>query len=629
VGRRGILLAVVCLSVWGCDDGDAEVTDVEGGGGRADAGSGVGAGGGASGGGAGGGTGGGEGGDTGGAGGDATGGAAGGAGGAGGEPAAGGGGGAGGAPVTEDVCDRLGLPRLAFDDGDGGQMFGDLAAEFRVDTLDGSWSLSEHWTGCESYVFLVHFNDLRANPSGQWIGDYLWNTDPLDLVREGPENVHYFFVSYDPNLLNRRTRIEDMRDRVEAGLEQVVADEAARAEWRSRFHFVTDRLTEVEGSVGAWAQSYMQYLFSRDSLVDLGDRGMAQAPLPFAFGIGRDQRWDPVGSLDEVVGRPPLWAMAAYAPHFYNHRAAVEAQVASEPDVVEIPLVEERVTDRILVRTVTLPDANDMAGLNSVEFDVGVTCPHRNVFACSEWDRIARIEWCADAECAERQEIVRWITPYWRRGHRRWVMDASPFLALMQAGGEQTFRVEMGPGWERATERDARIVLRLATRDGAARSAGVERAFGGGAFNAEYNNREPFTFTPPADATRVELVTILSGHGQADGTNCAEWCDHRHTFSLNGEALPTIQPSPVTTGALRGCARRADEGVPPGQYGNWAIGRAYWCPGLPVDARRDDITEQVRLGEANELTYSASFRAGEDPPGGDIALNAYVVWYTD
>ncbi len=197
-------------------------------------------------------------------------------------------------------------------------------------------------------------------------------------------------------------------------------------------------------------------------------------------------------------------------------------------------------------------------------------------------------------------------------------------LGLMRAGGAQHFHIEMGPAWERATERHARIALRLASRGGP-RSEGVTHVFGGGGFGAAYNDREPVRVAIPAEATRVELVSILSGHGQTDGDNCAEWCDHRHQFAVNGHELPVLRPDDVV-GTLRGCALRVVDGVPPGQGGNWAPGRAYWCPGLPVDAVRVDVTEHVTPGEEAELTYRGNFR-GMEPRGGDIALNAYLVWY--
>src|SRR5205085_1832876 len=195
--------------------------------------------------------------------------------------------------------------------------------------------------------------------------------------------------------------------------------------------------------------------------------------------------------------------------------------------------------------------------------------------------------------CAERLEIARWITPYWRRGRQHYLIDATPFLGLLRDGGARSFFVELGPDWERATEWDAQVSLRLRTQGGEPLASGSVRAFTGGAFDASYNTRPPFTFTPPAGVTRVELVTILSGHGQTAGDQCAEWCDHRHDFSVNGTDLPEILHAGARIGADRGCAARASEGVIPGQWGNWAQARAYWCPGLAVQALRTDITSLV------------------------------------
>ncbi|MCB9540512.1 MAG: hypothetical protein H6704_30200 [Myxococcales bacterium] len=521
------------------------------------------------------------------------------------------------------TCDGVPGARVAFADGAGGFQFGDLAADFTANTLDRPLTLSQHWTGCDSYVFLVYFPDLRQTPQGPWIGDALWDSDPLPLLTLGAPNTHYVFLSFEPDAETRRARMEAMRSRIALGISVRPAEMTAG--WAERLHFVTDRLTEVEGSLGAFAGDYLDFMFSPEGLVDLGDRGMAQAPLPFTFAIDRFQRWDAGGSLSPVVGQPQTWAMAAYFGPFYNHMAAVRARVAAEP-ATEVVLLDERVSDRVFVRTVTLPDAAAMAEVDTLDLDVGVFCPARNPFGCSEWDRIADVELCLDGpDCADRREIARWITPYWRRGERRWLIDASPFLALLRAGGETTFRVEMGPEWERKTERDARIALRLRTAGDAPRAQGAERAFTGGSFGADYNTREPFTFAPPADADRVELVLILSGHGQTDGDNCAEWCDHRHAFTVNGADIPVVR-SPQAPGTLRGCADRAGEGVPPGQWGNWAPGRAYWCPGLPVDAIRIDVTEHVQPGMENTVTYRGQFGARE-PAGGDIALSAYVVWY--
>ena len=84
--------------------------------------------------------------------------------------------------------------------------------------------------------------------------------------------------------------------------------------------------------------------------------------------------------------------------------------------------------------------------------------------------------------------------------------------------------------------------------------------------------------------------------------------------------------SQIPIGSLRGCAAEAGTGVPPGQWGNWAPGRAYWCPGWPVDALRMDITDFLSGGDMDRITYSANL-AGAPPGGGNIDLSVYIVWY--
>lgn len=520
-------------------------------------------------------------------------------------------------PPAPDICETQDLTRRALQPGADTFNFGDIAGDFTVQTLRGSWTLSEEWTGCESYVFLVYFPDLRQGGGGAWIGDQLWDSDVAPLLQVGPGNTHYFFVSFEEDPVARMTRVDDMRRRVIASL-------PLGLRLPDRMHFVTDRLTEIEGSVGAFVTDYLEYMFDPASVVDLGDRGQAQPPLPFSFGIDRLQRWDAGGSLAEVVGRPMIWRMAAYFGRFYNHIARTYERAETD-GATEVVLVDDMVTERVFNRTVTLPDAAAMDAFDTVEVDVSVTCPHRNVFACSEWDRIARIDFCLDAECMERREMVRWITPYWRRGERRWIWDASAFRAWLTPGGEQTFRIEMGPGWERATERHTRMALRLRTAGDRPKSVGAEPAFGGGEFNADYNTREPLVFTPPADATKVELVVILSGHGQTEGNNCAEWCDHRHHFTVNDVALDPLRHD-GRVGSLAGCADAARDGVSPGQFGNWAPERAFWCPGLPVTPIHVDITEHVQLGMENQLTYRGTLRSNTEPRGGNIALSSYVVY---
>ena len=525
------------------------------------------------------------------------------------------------------LCDELGLPQAPLQAGTGVQV-GEVASDFTVRTLAGPWHLAERWSGCDSHVYFTYFAD-RAG-----LGDALFATLESGAILRSPRNVHFFFSSTEADEDARLARAEGLAAQLEAGFEATGMDEVDRAFWRERIHFVTDLATEIAGGPGDYLREYLRFAATPEANVDLGERGVAGMMYPFVFAMDRDQRWDSGDDLSPSVGQRPTFTMGQFYPRFYNYRWALEHRLAEETETTVVPILDhETTTGRVFTRSVTLPGATSMASFDTLEVDIEVDCRARNMFACSEWDRIAAVSLCADgAACTERREIARWITPYWRRGRQHYAIDASPLLGLLREGGAQTFFVELGPEWERPTEWVAHVALRLRTRGGIPRAVGAVPAFQGGSFDASYNLREPVRFTVPAGTVRVELVTILSGHGQTEGDNCAEWCDHRHTFSVDGTPLPTLSHASHAParesliGSARGCAAMADRGVIPGQGGNWAPTRAYWCPGMAVDALRTDITALVAPGVETELGYSGALQTIE-PRGGDIALSSYVVWY--
>ncbi len=497
-----------------------------------------------------------------------------------------------------DICDELSLPRRPFADRASGSDYGTVAGDFSVETRAGTWRLSEAWSGCESYVFLNYF---ASDP-----GDQMWASYPDPLFENSKRNVQYFFTTYESAAADVAARMDAMEANVEDALTRLSAEDADF--WRARVHYVTTPINEIDGSLGALVRG--------------------KTSVEFAIGIDRAQRFDPVGSLAQVSGGAFYWrlGMAAWASHFYDYRFELDERLSGESDATVVALVSETdLSERVLVRTVTLPDAAAMAAFDHFEIDVQIEC-HQGPADCSEWDRIAAIFLCSDDTCTEDQELVRWITPYARPGRRRWVIDATPMLGLLGDAGERTFRIVMGPEWEDATLRDADMNLRFSSRGETDRAFAAELAYVGGAFDDTYDAAHPpFLFTPPAGTTRVELVTLISGHGQTDGDNCAEWCNHEHVFTIGG-GTPRRIDFPGMAGTPQGCAELSGSGVVPGQYGNWAPRRAGWCPGLPVDAVRMDVTDDVTLGAENELTYEASF-AGGAPRGGNIDLSTYVVYY--
>ena len=74
--------------------------------------------------------------------------------------------------ATPDAVDAF-VPPLcadpaAFQAGTGFE-YGEVAGDFTVETLSGTWRFSEQFSGCESYVFVNY---------APGVGDAVWNSPP-------------------------------------------------------------------------------------------------------------------------------------------------------------------------------------------------------------------------------------------------------------------------------------------------------------------------------------------------------------------------------------------------------------------------------------------------------------------
>jgi hypothetical protein len=99
----------------------------------------------------------------------------------------------------------------------------------------------------------------------------------------------------------------------------------------------------------------------------------------------------------------------------------------------------------------------------------------------------------------------------------------------------------------------------------------------------------------PAGATGVELRSFVTGHGQGNLDNCAEFCTRTHSFTVG-----TMQ---VAKPVFRNdCAQTAV----PGQKGNFRPGRAGWCPGAVVVPWVADVTAAATGGGPLTVRYQVT-----------------------
>ena len=248
---------------------------------------------------------------------------------------------------------------------------------------------------------------------------------------------------------------------------------------------------------------------------------------------------------------------------------------------------------------VALPPANHT--FEQVTMTVTLGCPQLGGLTnrCDAWDRLG---WLAVVEHAgsEEEEVIefwRFITPYGIGAD--WEVDVTDLRPLF-AGG-RTFRVfidtwvgpghEAGDGWSvdlafdfrgGTPEREPVAVLPVWT----------SRSVIYGDPNVPVNPALETTLSLPEGVTDGTLRVLVTGHGQGNAENCAEFCAKTHTVMAGNVSRPTLL-------WRDDCATTAV----PDQLGNWEYGRAGWCPGAYVYPWVEDVSAAVRGGQDLTISY--------------------------
>lgn len=507
------------------------------------------------------------------------------------------------------TCESQGLPVATMDHaGPFGTQRHALAEDFTFYPMIGEpWTLSEHWTGCDTYVFV---------PNARAISDLdplsIWTKDIDTLVWASPKNVHYFFVvTTAPN--GAMAALENMQIQVETFLASLSAHEADY--WRQRLHVAGGHTNNFPG----WLKSMLS--------------GNAAY---YGFGIDRAQKIRHLGSFADVtrysqaLSAQDKWpwennmAYAAHEVRWYNAIALRQAALDAEENLTIISAWSGEVLKFWVEKEVEFPDAATMATFDSLTIDLTMDCedPNKEFGSCGSWDYLAHIKLREEGEEGGLIELARFITTYHREG--RYVVDATPMLHFLRQGGKRTIRFDISPEWNQQaylTQMD----FRFRTNSKEVSPSQVTDLFGGGGFNADYNGKyQPMDVEIPASASRVEVWAIITGHGM-DTDNCAEFCDHHHAFTVNGTTVTKTHPD---VGNQVGCITQIESGMTPNQGGTWWFGRGGWCPGQHVKPFVADVTDAVVPGEAATIDYQGLYKGGT-PDGnyGNIHMSSFLVVY--
>lgn len=505
-----------------------------------------------------------------------------------------------------DPCEVLGLPSIPFDDTATGEpLRRELAPDFTVPLFRGeTFRLSESWTGCDVHVIVP--NSVPISAANR---DSVWTTDIADLIERSPRNARYIFIPRTVNVSLATQAVQDLKERVDAALEALDEDEAAW--WRDRLIVAAKGSNTLDTWIGPVFQN------------GHGAAGLTIDRFQRVRGMGSMAAVDAYNQQLADAGGWPWEARlytAAKEADYLNYEAD-RALAMEQVDALVVPVLPGTVEEEYVDTVVELPSAETLAAYDTLEVEVIMECPDPQapeVGNCGPWDYLAHL-WLRDEELGQR-EIARFITTYHRESH--WVVDASQALPWLAAGGEHALRYQWAPSWN-TQPTGVTVNLRFSKQRPAPPMATLP-LYTGGALNANYNaDRPPMTVQVPPGASRVELVALITGHG-ADTSNCAEFCNHQHRFTVAGQEI--FWEFPEASGTYH-CRDTVGEGTVPNQGGTWWFGRGGWCPGVEVRPLVADVTEAAQAGEI-EVTYQASVN-GREPDGnyGNVRLSSWLVVY--
>jgi hypothetical protein len=249
---------------------------------------------------------------------------------------------------------------------------------------------------------------------------------------------------------------------------------------------------------------------------------------------------------------------------------------------------------RKIDRDVAFPDAGPW---KEITLRVQLGCPEDK---CDWWDRWAYIGVVnGDTRESPVIEIIRFATPF--RVGATFTADVTALQPLLQ--GKRRLRVFIdtwvGPGHANGDGWLVDASFTFVPGTPARQPIAVLPVFDVGSFEAGDPNKPVATSVPPksvdipANAGRVELRSFITGHGQGNLDNCAEFCPKTHSYTVGAKGFDhKVWRDDCATTAVQP------------QGGTWKFPRAGWCPGALAEPWVEDVSSAVSAGKSVMISYS-------------------------
>lgn len=237
-------------------------------------------------------------------------------------------------------------------------------------------------------------------------------------------------------------------------------------------------------------------------------------------------------------------------------------------------------------QTNTLVLPGDLSNYEQILLHINVECPSTG---CDPWDQAAQV-WATNDNGSF--EIARYITPY-GIGCGPWTVDVTDFKSALE--GEVTFnsfvQVFGQSGWL--------VTLDLELSEGTSTYPYSKASI---IYQDDYHvygdpgiddDLPPVSLTIADNTEASHLRMHVSGHGQGNTNNAAEFYAVTHQVMVNGSKLEDhfLWKADCATNS---CAEQA---------GNWVFPRAGWCPGQEVTPAFFSTSDAVSAGETVAFDY--------------------------
>ncbi|MDA0973462.1 MAG: peptide-N-glycosidase F-related protein [Bacteroidetes bacterium] len=233
---------------------------------------------------------------------------------------------------------------------------------------------------------------------------------------------------------------------------------------------------------------------------------------------------------------------------------------------------------------ISLPENNSEYG--QLLMIISVDCPGTG---CDPWDQPAKISLVKDGVT---YELARFITPY-GKACGPWTIDVTSFKSILQGDCEFLSYIQVwgASGWllnvdlvfvpEEVDFPFQKVTPVYDTDNWVYGDPGIEDDLP--------------TISLPVDQSTAEAEyrMTITGHGQANTNNAAEFSPKTHTVMANGSAVQShfLWKNDCE---FNDCAN---------QFGTWTFDRAGWCPGQGVDPLLIDISDIITAGSMVDLDY--------------------------